>query len=108
MASVRHLSATRWVVNLASQSDSDSEITVELRMSKKTADELAHAEVSRLAALNPGRDDLPVDDVGSAVLGILSSFAAINRVKGRVAHLDQENLMEFIEREVGDALADRP
>ena len=77
-------------------------------MSKATADNLAHAESSRIAALNPGRTDLPAEDVGSAVLGILSSVAAINRVKERTAAFDQQQVMDLIDREVDAARADRP
>lgn len=108
MASVRHPSPGRWVVHLASQSASDSEVTVELRMSKATAENLAHAGACRIAALNPGRKDLPAEDVGSAVLGILSSVAAINRVKDRVASSDQREVMELIDSEVDAARARRP
>ena len=79
MASVSHPSPTRWVVHLASQSDADSEVIVELRMSKAEAANLAHAEAMRIAALNPDRTDLPSENIGSAVLGILTSVAAINR-----------------------------
>jgi len=93
---------------LASQSASDSEVTVELRMSKATAKNLAHAESCRIAALNPGREDLPAEDVGSAVLGILSSVAAIERVKDRVAAFDQSEVMELIDNEVDAARAGRP
>ena len=46
MASVRHPSPTRWVAHLASTSEADSEVTVELRMSKATAENLVHAECS--------------------------------------------------------------
>ena len=53
MASVLHPSANRWVVHLASRSDPDSEVTVELAMSKTTADDLAYAEAARIAAFNP-------------------------------------------------------
>ena len=77
-------------------------------MSKATADNLAHAEASRISTLNPGRTDLPDEDVGSAVLGILSSVAAINRVKDRVAALDQQEVMDLIDREVDGVRADRP
>lgn len=108
MASVRHPSPKRWVVHLASQSASDSEVTVELRMSKATAKNLVHAESCRIAALNPGRKDLPAEDVGSAILGILSSVAAIERVKDRVAASDQSEVMELIESEVDAARAGRP
>lgn len=108
MASVRNPSPSRWVVHLASQSASDSEITVELRMSKATAENLAHAGSCRAAALKPGRKDLSAEDVGSAVLGILSSVAAISRVKDRVASSDQEEIMELIDSEVDAARARRP
>lgn len=76
-------------------------------MSKATADNLAHTESSRIAALNPGRTGLP-EDVGSAVLGILSSVAAISRVKERVAALDQQEVMDLIDREVDAVRAGRP
>ena len=70
MASVQHPSPNRWVVRLASRSDPDSEVTVELRMSKTTADKLAHLEAARIAALNPDTLCSTTDDVGSAVLTI--------------------------------------
>ena len=108
MASVTHPSPTRWVVHLASTSEADSEVTVELRMSRATAENLVHAECSRMAKLNPGRTDLPGGDVGSAVLGIVASAAAIKRVKERTAALDQDELMALVDREVDAARADRP
>ena len=108
MASVRHPSPDRWVVHLASQSATDSEVTVELRMSRATAENLAHAQTCRIAGLNRGRKDVPVEDVGSAVLGILSSVAAISRVKDRVARFDQREVMELIDSEVDAARARRP
>ena len=108
MASVLHPSPTRWVVHLASQSDADSEVIVELRMSKAEAANLAHAEAMRIAALNPDRTDLPSENVGSAVLGILTSVAAINRVKERTAALDQQEVMDAIEGEVDAVRAHRP
>ena len=77
-------------------------------MSKATADNLARAESSRIAALEPGCADLPDDDVGSAVLGILSSVATISRVKERAAAYDQETVMDLIDSEVAAARADRP
>ena len=107
MASVQRQSPTRWVVHMDSQSASDSEVTVELRMSKATADNLTRAERSRIAGLNPDRGDLPAEDLGSAVLNILSSVAAINAVKERAAALDQQALMDIIDREVDAARADR-
>ena len=59
-------------------------------------------------ALEPGCADLPVDDVGSAVRGILSSVATISRVKERAAAYDQETVMDLIDSEVAAARADRP
>ena len=76
-------------------------------MSKATASALAHAEHSRLSAPNPGSEDLP-DDVGSAVLGILGSVAAIHQVKERTADLDQQRVMDDIDAEVDAARAGRP
>ena len=95
-------------MHLTSQSPGDSEVTVELRMSKATADNLAHAETCRMAALNPGRKDVPAEDVGSAVLGNLSCVAAISRVKDRVARSDPREVMELIDSEVDAARARRP
>ena len=77
-------------------------------MSKATADDLAHAESSRIAALNPGRTGLPAEDVGSAILGILTSVAAIKRVKERTASLDQQEVMGLIDKEVDSVRAGRP
>ena len=76
-------------------------------MSKATASALAHAEHSRLSAQNPGQEDLP-EDVGSAVLGILGSVAAIHRIKERTAGLDQQRIMADIDAEVDAARAGRP
>ena len=72
-------------------------------MSKATAKNLAHAEYCRIAALNLGRKDLPAEDVGSAVLGILGSVAAIERVKDRAGARDQSEVMELIDSEVDAA-----
>ena len=77
-------------------------------MSRATADNLAHVETCRVAALNSGHNDAPAEDVGSAVLGILSSVAAIERVKERVAAFDQREVMDLIDREVDAARACRP
>ena len=79
-----------------------------MRMSKATAENLAHAEACRIASLNPGLKNLPAEDVGSAVLGILSSVVAISRVKDRVASSDQREVMELIDSEVDAARARRP
>lgn len=74
MASVRCDGRNRWVVHLATQTE--SEVTIEVRMSRETAEKLAAREAARLQALNPGRDDLPPKDVGTAVLHVLSLYAS--------------------------------
>lgn len=107
MASVLHQAPNYWVVHLASRSASDSEVTVELRMSKTTADNLAHLQAARIAALNPAADPT-VEDVGSAVLTILTSTAAIARVKERASASDQQELIDVIDAEVDAVRADRP
>ena len=83
-------------------------MTVELRMSKATADKLAHLEAARIAALNPGTACPATEDVGSAVLTILTSIAAIDRVKERASASDQQKLIDLIEDEVDAARADSP
>ena len=92
---------------MASQSDPDSEVTVELRMSKATAQSLAHLEASRISALNPDAISPVSEDVGSAILGILSSIAAIGRVKKRIGALDQQEVMDTIDDEVNAVRAGR-
>ncbi len=77
-------------------------------MSKAMADSLAHVETLRIARLNPGRTDPPAPDIGSAVLGILTSITAIDRVKQRAAACDQQELMQLIDEEVDAARAGRP
>lgn len=77
-------------------------------MSRAMAKNLAHVESCRIAALNPGRKSPPAEDSGSAVLGILSSVAAIDRVKDRVASLHQSEVMELIDSEVDVVRARRP
>ena len=72
MASVWHDGRDRWVVHLASQAK--SEVTIEVCMSRETAEKLAARETARLQALNPGRD-LPPEDVGTAVMQVLSLYA---------------------------------
>ena len=51
---------------------------------------------------------MPTDDVGSAVLAILSSVAAISRVKERVASVDQREVMDMVDNEVDAVRAGRP
>lgn len=107
MASVLHTSPTRWVVHMASRAEKDSEVTVELRMSKSVARFLTEAEAARVAALKAGRNDQSVGDVGSAVLGLLTSVTAIHRVKERIGALDQQEVMDLVDAEVAAARASR-
>ena len=60
-------------------SPSDSRVTVEVNMSFETAKRIAERETKRIAALNPGRDDISPESVGSAVLSVLGLFAAGGR-----------------------------
>lgn len=74
MATVLRDGEDRWVVHLAAQAR--SEVTIEVGMSRETAERLAASEAARLQALNPGRDDLPDVDVGAAVLHVLGRSAS--------------------------------
>ena len=108
MATVLNPSPNRWVVHLASRSDADSEITVELRMSKTTADNLARLVTARTAELNPDTPCSTQENVGSAVLTVVSSAAAVARVKKRASASDQQEIIDVIEDEVSAARAGRP
>lgn len=74
MATVANLGENRWVVHMGSPSDSC--VSVEVNMSLETAKRIAERETERIAALNPGRDDLDPETVGSAVLSVLGLYAA--------------------------------
>ena len=106
MTSVSHPSPDHWVVHLGSVSD--SEVAVDVRMSRATANYLARSEFSRLTSLNIERNDLSAIDTGAAVLEILRSVATTCRVKERVAAFDQQEVMEVIDEEVKAVRASRP
>ena len=74
MATVANPGENQWVVHMGSPSDSC--VTVEVNMSVETAKRIAERETERIAALNPGRDDINPETVGSAVLSVLGLFAA--------------------------------
>ncbi len=74
MATVESVGENRWIVHMGSPSESC--VTVEVNMSLETAMRIAERETQRIAALNPGRDDLDPETVGSAVLSVLGLFAA--------------------------------
>ena len=78
MATVKQPSSDHWVVHLGSESD--SEVTVEVHMSRATAEKMATRETARIAGLNPDRDDLPPTNIGGAVLNVLGLYAANGRI----------------------------
>lgn len=74
MATVEKAGERRWIVHLGSPDE--SRVTVEVNMSAETAKRIAQRETERIAALNPGRDDLDPQSVGSAVMSVLGLYAA--------------------------------
>ena len=74
MATVENAGKGRWIVHMGSPDESC--VTVEVNMSPEIARRIAERETRRIAALNPGRDDLDPETVGSAVLSVLGLFAA--------------------------------
>ena len=78
MATIHSAGQSRWVVHMGNPDD--SQVTVEVHMSPETAEKIAERETQRIAALNPGRDDLDPQTVASAVLSVLGLFAAGNRL----------------------------
>ncbi len=78
MAIVQSAGPNRWVVHMSSPDE--SQVTVEINMNREIAARIAERETQRIAALNPGRDDLDPQTVASAVLSVLGLFAAGNRL----------------------------
>ena len=74
MATVESAGENRWIVYMGSPDDPC--VTVEVNMSPETARRIAERETQRIATLNPGRDDLDPQTIGSAVLSVLGLFAA--------------------------------
>ena len=107
MAFVLNPSPNRWVVHLASRTDADSEVSVELRMSKATADDLARLGTACTAAPDLDAPGPGTENVGSAVLTIVSSAAAVAGVKKRAGVRDQREIVDLIEDEVRAARAGR-
>ena len=108
MATVLNPSPNHWVVHLASPSDTDSKVTGELRMSKATADNLPRPATAQIAELNPTTPCTTKENVGSAVLTVMSSAAAIARVKERAGASDQQEIIARVEDEASAARANRP
>ena len=77
MASVIHQRGL-WEVHMGGKDQ--SEVTVQVHMSKAMAERLARRETDRLKELNPERTDLPAESVGSAVLNVLGLYASGSRI----------------------------
>ena len=77
MASVFHQGGL-WEVHMGRKGQ--SEVTVQVHMSKAMAERLARRETDRLRELNPERTDLPAESVGSAVLNVLGLYASGSRI----------------------------
>ena len=77
MASVVELGGNRWKVCMGSHEQ--SEVTVEVRMSRAMAEQIASRETKRLKALNPERDISP-ESVGAAVMTVLGLYATVGRI----------------------------
>lgn len=60
--------------------EGQSEVTVQVHMSKAMAERLAQRETDRLRVLNPERTDIPAESVGSAVLNVLGLYASGSRI----------------------------
>ena len=73
MSTVENAGGERWVVHLGRPDE--SRVTVEVNMSAETARRIAERETERIAALNPGRDDLDPQSVGSAVMSVLELYS---------------------------------
>ena len=78
MATITQHSVDRWEVHLGTKAK--SAVTVEVHMSRETADMLAELEAKRLACLNQERSDLPAANPAMAVLNVLGLYAANGRV----------------------------
>ena len=65
----------RWAAHLGSAAK--SEITIEVRMIRETAEKIAAREASRIEMLNPGCDDLPRGRSGDG--GVESAWAVCGR-----------------------------
>ena len=103
MAVVQQISQDYWRVDLSSPHE--SEVRVEVGMSRATGMQLAAHETARIAALNPGRSDIRPESAGSAVLNIVGFAAA--RARGVQAEAKQmaETLIHSQWRTIAGRLA---
>lgn len=68
----------RWTVHMGNKDE--SKVAVEVHMSEEMAEQIASRETARIKALNPERDDIPPESVGSAVMNVLGLYATVGRV----------------------------
>ena len=78
VATVSKLDANRWEVHMGSRES--SQVTIEVHMSRALAEQIAARETERIKQINRGRDDLPPESVGSAVLNVLGLYATTGRI----------------------------
>ena len=78
MASVLDHGDDRWDVYMASKDQ--SEVTVQIHMSKAMAERLVRRETDRIRGLNPDRADIPEESVGSAVMNVVGLYASGSRI----------------------------
>ena len=78
MATVSKLDANRWEVHMGNREH--SQVTIEVHMSRALAEQIAARETERIKELNRGRDDLPPESVGSAILNVLGLYGTTGRV----------------------------
>ena len=77
MASVA-MDGRRWTVHMGSEAN--SQVVVEVHMSEEMAEQIRSRETARLKAINPQRDDIPPESVGSAVMNVIGLYATIGRI----------------------------
>ena len=97
MESVQQPAPNHRVVHLESRSPSDSEVMVELHISKAPAGKLAHLEAARIAALDLGTACPATEFDGSTAPAILTSITAVARVNERERASDQQDFINHIE-----------
>lgn len=78
MATVSKLDENHWQVHMGSRTN--SEVMIEVHMSRAMAEQIAARETERLKELNRGRDGVPPESVGSAVLNVLGLYATRGRI----------------------------
>ena len=78
MATVSKFDANHWQVHMGSRKN--SEVMIEVHMSRAMAEQIAARETDRLKELNRDRDDVPPESVGSAVLNVLGLYATTGRI----------------------------